>query len=457
MVSPLDRLTSTAAQKKKPLGSINDRLENHPPVKKKVSSKPQPPRSALSPLQQNTNSERLAVGRKLVEETFGHHSIEGTNAGAAPKIAIFSDDATRTNPTTFEEVRQVFIEFRDSTGYAGWKTEHQKKGWNNLESFTAMVDLGTCGGVRLKNGQPYMIGLPMGNLVGTLPPSLAKLDTLVELYLNGNNLHGCLPAHIGSPTCLSSLKKLDVQDNRHLGGKIEAHFLINCKTCNINRCSPTMQIPYLSGATLSRDAVSHIFAISPREMVTAGRVQGAVAELTPENGGLWKMATRGLLFVPETWSLWQKTWLTELRTLTTGCLFVFITKSFEEECNSAKYITGGRDDSDGSFKSAKEWCKEQSFDRSFGFGDEGWGFDPGTKAANKLDFERLHLQSVSRKKGLPTVFICLRGSKAKQVAAPAWYAYNGSKAPLGAFVWSEQESRLVLAAGAIKGKTCAIS
>jgi hypothetical protein len=46
---------------------------------------------------------------------------------------------------------------------------------------------------------------------GTLPPSLAKLDTLYELSVWGNeNLGGFLPAHMGSASCLPNLKKLVV-------------------------------------------------------------------------------------------------------------------------------------------------------------------------------------------------------------------------------------------------------
>jgi hypothetical protein len=65
---------------------------------------------------------------------------------------------------------------------------------------------------------------------GTLPPSLAKLDTLESLWLASNeNLGGFLPAHMGSGSCLPSLKMLNVQGNTQLGGVIDARFFDNCK------------------------------------------------------------------------------------------------------------------------------------------------------------------------------------------------------------------------------------
>jgi hypothetical protein len=68
-------------------------------------------------------------------------------------------------------------------------------------------------------------------VAGNLPPSLAKLDTLVELFLYDNNLQGALPPHIGSPMCLASLMKLNVSNNKQLGGVLEASFLFHCTTC----------------------------------------------------------------------------------------------------------------------------------------------------------------------------------------------------------------------------------
>jgi hypothetical protein len=68
--------------------------------------------------------------------------------------------------------------------------------------------------------------------------------------------------------------------------------------------------------------------------------------------------------------------------------------------------------------------------------EDNWGFAPGTMATSILDYERLHLQAVSRRRGIPTVFISLRCTSegnAEQVPRPEWYPYDGLEAPLGMY------------------------
>jgi hypothetical protein len=77
---------------------------------------------------------------------------------------------------SFEVVRQVLIDIRESTGYAGWETWH-KKGWDTLETYTAMEQLGqeTYKGVNmvtLKDGELVGIHLDRCNLTGIPPPCL---------------------------------------------------------------------------------------------------------------------------------------------------------------------------------------------------------------------------------------------------------------------------------------------
>ncbi|GAB4824618.1 hypothetical protein Ancab_007491 [Ancistrocladus abbreviatus] len=55
-----------------------------------------------------------------------------------------------------------------------------------------------------------IINLPNWRLSGTLSPSVAKLDSLVEIQLKGNNLTGQIPENI---TLLKSLRLLDVTGN----------------------------------------------------------------------------------------------------------------------------------------------------------------------------------------------------------------------------------------------------
>jgi hypothetical protein len=100
---------------------------------------------------------------------------------------------------SFSEVRQILIDLRDSVGYENWKQGifDCKKGWDKLETYTNMMQLGQCKGVGVTDGMLHEIDLANCNLVGTLPATLAKLDTLVELDISFNDLSGYLPAHLG--------------------------------------------------------------------------------------------------------------------------------------------------------------------------------------------------------------------------------------------------------------------
>ncbi|CAL5211642.1 unnamed protein product [Lathyrus oleraceus] len=55
-----------------------------------------------------------------------------------------------------------------------------------------------------------IINLPRKNLTGTLSPSLAMLDSLLEIKLSGNNITGKVPSNF---TELKSLRLLDLSDN----------------------------------------------------------------------------------------------------------------------------------------------------------------------------------------------------------------------------------------------------
>jgi hypothetical protein len=132
-----------------------------------------------------------------------------------------------------------------------------------------------------------------------------------------------------------------------------------------------------------------------------------------------------------------------LRELREGYIYIFVTQSFEAKFKSKMYTQGKVDDrewssSKGSFMSGKAWCKEQCFDPSLGFADEGWGFTKGEEASGILDWERRHLASVSKQHGLQAVFISTASESMnamEQVAKPIWYPYDGLEAPLGIFVY----------------------
>ncbi|RDY08004.1 Receptor-like kinase TMK3, partial [Mucuna pruriens] len=61
-----------------------------------------------------------------------------------------------------------------------------------------------------RNSKVSMINLPKQKLNGTLSPSLAKLDSLLEIRLAGNNITGNVPSNF---TELKSLSLLDLSDN----------------------------------------------------------------------------------------------------------------------------------------------------------------------------------------------------------------------------------------------------
>lgn len=65
-------------------------------------------------------------------------------------------------------------------------------------------------GLNCKSGGVSVINLPKFNLNGTLSPSLANLDSLVEIRLQNNNLSGQIPSNW---TALKSLTLLDLSGN----------------------------------------------------------------------------------------------------------------------------------------------------------------------------------------------------------------------------------------------------
>jgi hypothetical protein len=338
------------------------------------------------------------------------------------------------------------------------------------------------------------------------------LDTLERLFLHDNkDLGGFLPAHMGSASCLPSLTNLVVTGNEQLGGVIDARLLANSERCEASGCHRGMQFPFLTGASLSSSDIQGIFSIGPKAAVSEERAQGKVAFLYPKgstkNTGtedeqdqmdqqyceytdhlqeLWReQGAEGsyeewLAENISRWCCWQETWLSELRELRNGYLFVFVTpekdlyepspadtgyfletgyrwlpprtgniykQSFETKYKSRMYNEGKLDDrewssSKGNFISGRAWCMEQCFDPSRGFVDEDWGFKEGEVASGILDWERRHLASVSKKHALETVFISTfdkqpvdhnQGTMV-QVARPLWYLYDGLEAPLGTFV-----------------------
>jgi hypothetical protein len=258
---------------------------------------------------------------------------------------------------------------------------------------------------------------------------------------------------MGSVSCLPSLEGLAVQNNKQLGGVLDANFLANCTGCFGSNCHRSMQLPFLSGASLSSFNIERIFTTAPKAVVSEERGQGKVTFLYPKGSpqnigteeeqdqmdgqyrkytdhmqGLWQeQGAEGryeewLSERINKWCCWQQTWLSELRKLHKGYLFVFITpeklldwsgsrlltfinkQSFETKFKSKMYTEGKVDDREwsstkGSFMSGRAWCKAQCFDPSLGLADEGWGFEEGEEGTSILDWERRHLAWCRRSTG----------------------------------------------------------
>jgi hypothetical protein len=111
---------------------------------------------------------------------------------------------------TFEVVRQVLIDFRESTGYAGWTQCRRdiliygdidvKTGWDKLETFTTMEELG-----EEWNGAsgPNLLPTSMSTLTGGLYGVTVEDGKLTKLSLGQLNLTGTpLPARIAPPTSM---------------------------------------------------------------------------------------------------------------------------------------------------------------------------------------------------------------------------------------------------------------
>jgi hypothetical protein len=81
--------------------------------------------------------------------------------------------------TSFEVVRQVLIDIRESTGYTGWTDK--KEGWDKLETYTTMEELNDGGQNNRRYGEPYVKGVE-GVAV--------KDGKLVWISLYANNLTG---------------------------------------------------------------------------------------------------------------------------------------------------------------------------------------------------------------------------------------------------------------------------
>jgi hypothetical protein len=156
---------------------------------------------------------------------------------------------------------------------------------------------------------------------------------------------------------LPSLENLTVDGNKQLGGMIDASFLFKSQDFGIEGCP--LQLPFLSGVSLSSFNILGIFELAPKAVMDPNRAQGKTPFLYPMGSpkntgtkdeqdlmdrqfrkytshlqGLWReQSAEGISYKKwlvehcSKWCLWQETWLSELRQrwYMKGCLFVFVT------------------------------------------------------------------------------------------------------------------------------------
>jgi hypothetical protein len=97
---------------------------------------------------------------------------------------------------SFEVVRQVLIDIRESTGYTGWTDD--KEGWDKLETYTTMEELGYnhdtdegVSGVKVKDGKLIKIVLEGCNLTGKLmlARTASPNDTMTDRVFDASYIY----------------------------------------------------------------------------------------------------------------------------------------------------------------------------------------------------------------------------------------------------------------------------
>ncbi|KAK7371200.1 hypothetical protein VNO78_36768 [Psophocarpus tetragonolobus] len=168
----------------------------------------------LTSLQElNLNSNQL-VG--LIPESLAHMNLQilvlnnNMLMGPIPEfkaVNVSCDDNLFCQPKPGECSPQVtvLLDFLDKLNYPSFLISD----WSGNEPCTRST--GTWFGLSCHpNSEVSIINLPRHKLNGTLSPSLAKLDSLLEIRLAGNNITGSIPSNF---TNFKSLRLLDLSDN----------------------------------------------------------------------------------------------------------------------------------------------------------------------------------------------------------------------------------------------------
>jgi Leucine-rich repeat (LRR) protein len=120
---------------------------------------------------------------------------------AATQAQVMAFDCATVSEIPLVEC-QALVALYNSTNGAGW---------TNKTNWLATTTPGNWFGVTVSGGHVTVLSLWWNNLVGNLPPELANLTGLVELYLGGNQFSGSLPPELANLTALQYLYLNDTQ------------------------------------------------------------------------------------------------------------------------------------------------------------------------------------------------------------------------------------------------------
>jgi len=114
--------------------------------------------------------------------------------------------------------------------------------WTQNDNWLSQGSVGNWYGVELgSTGTVERVGLSHNNLTGPIPPELADLSGLKDLFLRGNNLTGPIPPEVGS---LESLERITLNENALSGFiPIELADLSNLRYLWLDRNDLTGPIP----------------------------------------------------------------------------------------------------------------------------------------------------------------------------------------------------------------------
>lgn len=171
----------------------------------------------------------------------GRYSVAVTN-NVATTLKLYSDTlsvlASQLDPNIKDTIVQgskdslALVAFYNSTNGPGW---YDHTNWLTVEPIVNWM------GVTVKNGRVTALNFFANNLTGSIPDSIAELDSLLSLDIEDCQLTGPIPASLGK---LSRLAAINLYNNQ-LSGNIPAELgnLKNLNTLDLTHNHLTGGIP----------------------------------------------------------------------------------------------------------------------------------------------------------------------------------------------------------------------